>query len=251
MRLPLEVDDLWVPRSGAAVLRGVSLSIQAGEVLALLGPSGAGKTTLVRAILGFLTPEQGAVWVGGVLVSTRGRILRLPEERNLAVVFQDLALWPHLTVYGNLAFGLEARGLPRAERDARIHGMLGRVGLSGKENRRPGDLSGGERQRVAIARALVLEPQAVLLDEPLSNLDVVLRRDLLSFLRELLKERGVPALYVTHDPREAVALADRAAILDHGRVIQSGTLEEICACPLDGFVRRLIEELDGHGGHRT
>jgi ABC-type Fe3+/spermidine/putrescine transport system ATPase subunit len=107
------------------------------------------------------------------------------------VVFQNLALWPHLTVYGNLAFGLEARGVPRAERDARIHGMLGRVGLAGKEDRRPGELSGGERQRVAIARALVLEPQAVLLDEPLSNLDVVLRQDLLSFCRELLKERGV------------------------------------------------------------
>ena len=162
-------------------------------------------------------------------------------------MFQDLALWPHLTVYGNLTFGLEAGRLPRAERDARIHGMLGRVSLSGKENRRPGDLSRGERQRVAIARALVLEPQAVLLDEPLSDLDVVLRRDLLSFLRELLKERGVPALYVTHDPREAIAVADRAAILDDGRVIQSGTLDEICACPLDGFVRRLVEELDGYG----
>ena len=166
----------------------------------------------------------------------------LPEERGLAVVFQDLALWPHLTVAGNLAFGLKSRGATPREREARIQFILGRVGLAGKELSHPGQLSGGERQRVAIARALVREPRAVLLDEPLSNLDVGLKRELLSVFRDLLKERRTTALYVTHDLREAAALGDRIAVMEQGRVVQQGTLESLRANPSSRFVRELLDD---------
>ena len=154
---------------------------------------------------------------------------------------------PHLTVAGNLAFGLEARGVPRAVREARIADMTRRVGLAGKEDRRPAQLSGGERQRVAIARALVLDPQAVLFDEPLTNLDVSLKRELLALVRGLLKERGVSALYVTHEPREAVYVGDRIAVMGDGRIVQTGTLDAIRASPVNEFVRQLLDDLDWSG----
>ncbi len=172
-----------------------------------------------------------------------GRSLLPPEERKLAIVFQDLALWPHLTVHGNLAFGLDGKKVPRGERDDRIASILARVGLSGKERRHPGELSGGERQRVAIARALVLEPRAVLLDEPLSNLDVGLKQELLALFRELLRERGTAALYVTHDPREAQALGERTAVLDGGTIVHLGRLEELSRRLEVPFARRILDAL--------
>lgn len=209
------------------MLDGVSLRVPAGETLSVLGRSGSGKTTLLRVVAGFLAPREGAMRIGEAVAAEGGRSVLAPEERELGMVFQDLALWPHLTVHGNLAFGLDARGLPRAERDDRIAAMLARVGLAGQERRYPGELSGGERQRVAIARALVPAPRAVLLDEPLSNLDVGLKQELLALFRELLDERGTTALFVTHDPREAQALAPRAAVLDQGRVVHLGRLEDL------------------------
>jgi ABC-type Fe3+/spermidine/putrescine transport system ATPase subunit len=163
------------------------------------------------------------------------------------VVFQDLALWPHLSVAGNLAFGLESKGATRREREARIRSILERVGLAGKEHSHPGQLSGGERQRVAIARALVLDPRAVLLDEPLSNLDVGLKRELLSIFRDLLKERGTTALYVTHDLREAAALGDRIAVMEQGRIVQEGTLESLRANPASSFVHALLDDFSCAG----
>jgi len=241
------LEDVWLELGATPVLSGLSLALEPGEVLALLGPSGAGKTTVVRLILGFIAPERGSVRLNGAVASADGRVLRLPEERNLAVVLQELALWPHLTVAGNLAFGLEARGMPRAVREARIADMTRRVGLAGKEDRRPAHLSGGERQRVAIARALVLDPQAVLFDEPLTNLDVSLKRELLALVHGLLKERGVSALYVTHEPREAVYVGDRIAVVGDGRVVQTGTLDVIRASPANEFVRRLLNDLDWSG----
>ncbi len=240
----ISLEDVWLKLGATPVLSGLSLALEPGEVLALLGPSGAGKTTVVRLILGFIAPQRGSVRLNGAVASADGRILRLPEERNLAAVLQELALWPHLTVAENLAFGLEARGMARAVRDARIADMTRQVGLAGKEDRRPAELSGGERQRVAIARALVLDPQAVLFDEPLTNLDVSLRRELLALVRGLLQERGVPALYVTHEPREAVFVGDRIAVMGDGRVIQTGTLDAIRASPVNDFVRRLLDDLD-------
>jgi ABC-type Fe3+/spermidine/putrescine transport system ATPase subunit len=236
------VDRVTVRYSGSAALAEFSLDVGAGEVLAILGPSGCGKTTALRVILGFVTPSAGSVRIGGRLVADQGRRGVPPEERGLSVVFQDLALWPHLTVAGNLEFGLTARGVPRPERKTRIDAMLDRVGLAGHERRYPGELSGGERQRVAIARALVLEPQAVLFDEPLSNLDVALRRELLGFLRELLAERKTTSVYVTHDLREATALASRIAVMESGRIVQAGTVEELRAQAGAGFLSTLFED---------
>ena len=243
----VSLEDVWLKLGATPVLSGLSLALDPGEVLALLGPSGAGKTTAVRLILGFIAPERGSVRLNGVVASADGRVLRLPEERNLAVVLQELALWPHLTVAGNLGFGLKARGMARAVREVRIADMTRRVGLAGKEGRRPAELSGGERQRVAIARALVLDPQAVLFDEPLTNLDVSLKRELLALVRGLLKERGVSALYVTHEPREAVYVGDRIAVMEEGRVVQTGTLDSLRANPVNAFVGRLLDDLDWSG----
>lgn len=242
MTAAIDLEGITLRYSERRVLDGLSLTVERGEVLALLGPSGSGKTSVLRVILGFATPEAGAVRLSGEVASETRQLVMLPEERGLAVVFQDLALWPHLSVAGNLAFGLESKGVPRPERDARIHAILGRVGLAGKERSHPGQLSGGERQRVAIARALVLDPRAVLLDEPLSNLDVGLKRELLSIFRDLLKERRATALYVTHDLREAAALGDRIAVIEQGRVVQQGTLESLRANPASSFVRGLLED---------
>jgi len=247
MSAAIGIEGVRIRYAGKLVIDELSLSIKPGEVLALLGPSGSGKTSVLRVILGFVTPETGTVRLDGEVASQEGRLLVLPEERGLAVVFQDLALWPHLSVAGNLAFGLNSRGVPRSERNARIRSILGRVGLTGKEHSHPGELSGGERQRVAIARALVLEPRAVLLDEPLSNLDVGLKRELLSIFRALLKERQTTALYVTHDLREAAALGDRIAVMEQGRVVQEGTLDSLRANPASSFVRTLLSDFSCAG----
>ncbi len=243
MSSAISIGEITLRYSGKIVIDRLSLTVEPGEVLTLLGPSGCGKTSVLRVILGFATPETGTVRLSGEVASREGRRLMVPEDRGLAVVFQDLALWPHLSVAGNLAFGLESKGVPRPEREARIRAILERVGLGGKEHSHPGQLSGGERQRVAIARALVLEPRAVLLDEPLSNLDVDLKRELLSVLRDLLKEHRTTALYVTHDLREALALGDRIAVIEQGRVVQEGTLDSLRARPASSFVRGLLDDL--------
>jgi ABC-type Fe3+/spermidine/putrescine transport system ATPase subunit len=159
------------------------------------------------------------------------------------VVFQDLALWPHLTLHGNLAFGLAARGVGRAERERRIERVLTGVGLADSARRRPRELSGGEQQRLAIARALVLEPRAILLDEPLSNLDVRLKRELLDSFSALFEQQGVAALYVTHDLREAASLSHRIAVLEQGRIVQQGTVESLCESPGTEFIRDLVDDL--------
>jgi iron(III) transport system ATP-binding protein len=237
----LALEAVTFSYEGHDVLRGVSLSVRKGEILALLGPSGAGKSSIVRLALGLAAPTGGKISVNGQLASEPGRVLLAPEDRGLAVVFQDLALWPHLTVEGNLAFALSAH--PPAERRARIEAMLSRVGLTKKARRYPGELSGGERQRVAIARALVASPSLVLLDEPLSNLDVALKQELLHLFRELLTERQMAALYITHDPREAARLAERVIILEDGVIVQEGSLSGICARPATAFIERLAGEL--------
>jgi iron(III) transport system ATP-binding protein len=236
----LAMEAVSLQRAGRLVLDAVSFELQAGEILALVGPSASGKTSVVRVLLGLERPQAGRVVVDGRCATNGRALLTPPEARGLAVVFQDLALWPHLSVRGNLAFALDTRRVPRPERDERITRMLERVGLRGFERRRTGELSGGERQRVAIARALVLEPTALLLDEPFANLDVVLKRDLLAFLREVLAERQVPALFVTHDPREAAALASRMVVIECGRVVQSGTLDDIRAKPATAFVASFV-----------
>jgi iron(III) transport system ATP-binding protein len=239
----IELENVSVTLGANHVLEDVSLRILPGELVVLLGPSGSGKTSLLRAVLGFQAPETGVVRIDGEPVSAQGRILRPPEDRGVAMVFQDLALWPHLTVTGNLDFGLAARGVSRPARLERVGAMLSLVGLAERARAYPGELSGGERQRVAIARALVLEPKALLLDEPLSNLDAPLKRDLMLLLSELLVERRVPSLYVTHDVHEAAALGDRLAVLEAGRIVQEGSLDALRAAPVTAFVRRVMEDL--------
>jgi iron(III) transport system ATP-binding protein len=250
MTATLALEDVTLSFRGQTALDHADLRVASGEVLALLGPSASGKTSLLRALLGFAVPEKGTVWVGDAPATRDGRLLVWPEDRGLGVVFQDLALWPHLDVEGHLAFGLAARRLDRAEASERMAAMIRRVGLGGTEHRCPGELSGGQRQRVAIARALVLEPRAVLLDEPLANVDVDLKRDLLALLRALFREKGTTVVHVTHDLREAAALADRIAIMESGRVVQRGTLDDLRRAPATPFVGSLIEDLDGNGPAR-
>jgi ABC-type Fe3+/spermidine/putrescine transport system ATPase subunit len=247
MTAAIAFENVTLRYGGRDVLRGLTLAVEPGEVVALLGPSGCGKTSALRLVLGFVAPSRGNIRFGGEVVSRDGKVLRLPEQRGVGVVFQDLALWPHLTVRGNLAFGLGSRKLPRGEMDDRIRAMLGRVGLTDKERSHPGELSGGERQRVAIARALVLEPRAVLFDEPLSNLDVGLKCELLSMFRELLSEQKTTAIYVTHDLHEAATLGDRIAVMEEGHVVQEGTLDTLHARPANEFVRGLVDALRWEG----
>jgi iron(III) transport system ATP-binding protein len=227
---------------GRRILDGASLRADAGETVALLGPSGAGKSSILRIILGFATPTEGEVRIQERLVSRAGRLLVAPEERGLAVVFQDMALWPHLTVQEHLDFGLSSQGIARNERATRVQEALRRVGLQGKEDRLPSVLSGGERQRVAIARALVLRPRAVLLDEPLASLDVALRREMLAMFRTLFQEDAVTALFVTHDLRDARRLGARVLVLDDGRISAAGTPDEVAAAKTTLFLRALSDD---------
>lgn len=243
MSIALALEDVHVRVGATPVLAGVSLRLAVGETLALLGPSGSGKTTLVRLALGLTAPDAGSVRVDGREASRAGRIVIPPEARGLGVVFQDLALWPHLTVVGNLGFGLRARGVPRREVEPRVDALLERVGLAGKGRRYPGNLSGGERQRVAIARALVVEPHVLLFDEPLANLDIALKSELLGLFQELLRERNIAALYVTHDPREASRMTSRWAVLENGAITQEGDLTALRSGPATPFVRALVEDL--------
>jgi ABC-type sugar transport system ATPase subunit len=243
MTAAFELQGITAWHGAARVLCDVSLAVEAGEIVALAGPSGAGKTTLLRVLAGLAVAAEGTVRLGGRVVSVGRRRVVPPEDRSLAMVFQDLALWPHLTVHGNLAFALGARRAPREVQEQRIHDALLHVGLVDHVRRYPGELSGGERQRVAIARALVQQPDALLFDEPLSNLDVVLKRELAMLFRGLLRERRLPALYVTHDPREAATVADRVAILEGGRIVQVGPIVELAASPASAFVRAFAAEM--------
>jgi ABC-type Fe3+/spermidine/putrescine transport system ATPase subunit len=242
----IELSCLSVRRGNDEVLSDVDLTIGA-EVVALVGPSGSGKTTLLRVLLGLECPSNGRLLVNGRLLSDRARVLVPPEERNIAMVFQDLALWPHLTVSENLAFGLKARGIDKNSREQHIAAMLATVGLEAKASRSPHELSGGEKQRVAIARALVLDPVALLLDEPLGSLDVELKDELCGLFSRLLNERRVPTVYVTHDPQEAMRLARRIVVLESGRITQHGTPSELMNAPATNFVRAFVRLSDEHG----
>jgi iron(III) transport system ATP-binding protein len=218
-----------------AVLDDISLEVERGEFFAFLGPSGSGKTTLLRLIAGFGAPGRGRILIG-----ERDVTALPPWSRNVGMVFQSYALWPHMTVARNVAFGLERRSLRRAEIARRVAVALELVGLSEFAQRRPAQLSGGQQQRVALARTIVIEPEVLLLDEPLSNLDAKLRVEMRAELRALQRKLGLTAIYVTHDQEEANAIADRIAVLDQGRIQQIGTPAELYDSPANRFVATFL-----------
>jgi len=200
------------------VVRELSLALEQGELVALLGPSGCGKTTTLRMIAGFEHPTRGSIYLGDRNITTAA-----PEQRNCGMVFQNYALFPHLTVEQNVAFGLEMRRIPRAEINRRVGEILERMGLKALKHRHPRQISGGQQQRTALARALVTNPGALLLDEPLANLDAALREEMRFYIRSLQQEFRITTLYVTHDQSEALVLADRIAVLMNGALQQFGT----------------------------
>jgi ABC-type Fe3+/spermidine/putrescine transport system ATPase subunit len=211
---------------GVAALRGAGLDIADGEFFCLLGPSGCGKTTLLRVVAGLEKPDAGTVKVGGRDVTAEP-----PHLRGCALVFQNYALWPHLTVGENIAYGLEVQRKPKAEVRAGLDACLRAYQLEGMESRYPHQLSGGQQQRVALARAMAVRPRALLMDEPLSNLDAALRKSLRRELLEFHRREGSTVLYVTHDQEEALALSDRMAVMMEGRIVELGKPRDLYARP--------------------
>jgi iron(III) transport system ATP-binding protein len=228
-------------QGGVRAVDDVSLTIREGEFVTLLGPSGCGKTTTLNCVAGLERPDAGRVAVGtAVLTDIARRIVLPPERRDLGMVFQSYALWPHMTVRDNLAFALRLRKVPRAEIDSRIRATLELVELPGLEKRYPYQLSGGQQQRVALARAVVAEPRVLLLDEPLSNLDAKVRERARFWLRDLQRRLGITAVYVTHDQAEALAISDRVAVMSAGRVLQYAPPSDIYERPSSRFVAEFI-----------
>ncbi|MBV8888958.1 MAG: ABC transporter ATP-binding protein [Alphaproteobacteria bacterium] len=224
---------------GVSAVSDLNLTVEHGEFLALLGPSGCGKTTTLRLLAGFLAPDRGHISVNDRVLSAPGSVVP-PEHRGMSMIFQSYAVWPHKTVHENVAFGLKLRKRPAPEIDRRVRRMLELVRLGNLASRYPGELSGGQQQRVALARALVVEPEIVLFDEPLSNLDASLREDMRFEIRRLHEELRITSIYVTHDQSEAMVTSDRIAVMNRGRIEQIGTPEEIYERPRSEFVASFI-----------
>ena len=233
------IDGLTRRFGDVAAVHDLTLPIQDGELVSLLGPSGCGKTTTLRLLAGFLTPDAGRILVDDRVLSEPGAVIP-PERRGMSMIFQSYAVWPHKTVFENVAFGLRLRHLSRADIETRVRRMLDLVRMGGLESRYPGELSGGQQQRVAVARALVVEPAILLLDEPLSNLDASLREEMRFEIRRLHEELRITTVYVTHDQAEAMVTSDRIAIMREGRVEQIGSPEDVCEHPRTRFVASFI-----------
>ena len=237
----LLVDDLHLQYGENPILKGVSLTLSPGEVVALLGASGSGKTTLLRSVAGLETPSRGRITIGDSVLYDGGRGIDMPvEKRSLGLVFQSYALWPHRTVFENVAYGLRLRGIDKSSLEQRVIEALDNLGLRHLADRLPHQLSGGQQQRVAIARALVYNPPVVLMDEPLSNLDAKLREEARAWLRELIVRLHISALVVTHDQTEAMAMSDRILLLNAGRIEQQGTPEEMYSRPQTQFTAEFM-----------
>ena len=235
MTQSLTLSGITAHYGSTKVLEDLNLNIAEGELVSLLGASGCGKTTTLRAVAGFLEPSAGTIRLGS------RDITRLPaHNRDIGLVFQTYALFPHMTVRENVAFGLKQRGIPAAERKARADAMIQRVGLADLADRLPANLSGGQRQRVALARALVIEPPLLMFDEPLSNLDAKLRVDMRVEIRRLQQANGTTALYVTHDQEEAFSISDRVAIMNAGKIMQLDTPEVLYSRPANAFVADFV-----------
>jgi iron(III) transport system ATP-binding protein len=249
----LRIEGVSLAYGSNQVLNGISLDIKPGEFFALLGPSGCGKTTLLRLIAGFAQADSGRIIVGGQEISHLP-----PWKRDVGMVFQSYALWPHMTVARNVAFGLEERRVPKAEIARRVTAALDLVGLASLADRRPSQLSGGQQQRVALARTLAVEPKIVLLDEPLSNLDAKLRVQVRRELRDLQQRLGLTTILVTHDQEEANTICDRVAVMDAGIVQQVGPPTELYESPANLFVANFLGtanivegKLSGRGSERV
>jgi iron(III) transport system ATP-binding protein len=245
----LVVKDLRLQLGDNEILKGISLDVTPGQVVALLGPSGSGKTTLLRAIAGLEVPHAGSIAIGDNVFYDSTRNIELPaEKRGLGLVFQSYALWPHRSVFDNVAYGLKLRGTPAPEIKTRVDKTLAKIGLGALAERFPHQLSGGQQQRVAIARALVYEPPVILLDEPLSNLDAKLREEARAWLRTLIVTLGLSAIHVTHDQVEAMAIADKVVLLDTGTVAQVGPPPKLYNEPATLFAAEFMgsnNRLDG------
>ena len=231
----LVFENVTVRYGTFTALKDLTLELRRGELMTLLGPSGCGKTTTLRVAGGFIVPDEGRVLLEGRDITSLP-----PEKRPTSTVFQNYALFPHMSVGENVAYGLRVRGVPRAQRQRRAEEELERVGLSGYASARVQDLSGGQQQRVALARSLILGPAVLLLDEPLSSLDARLRLRMRAEIRELQKRVGITTLYVTHDQEEALSISDRVTVMHDGRLVQTGTPREVYFSPADDFVRDFI-----------
>jgi iron(III) transport system ATP-binding protein len=235
----LELAHLTKRYSGVKSVDGISLSVEPGEFICLLGPSGCGKTTTLRMLAGFLEPDEGEIRVGGKVVSAPGSVIP-PERRNMGMIFQSYAVWPHMTVRDNVAYGLKMRGVAAEEKQRRTDTILKATKLFELAARYPSELSGGQQQRVALARALAPNPEILLLDEPLSNLDANLRGDMRLEIRRLHDEFRNTSIYVTHDQVEAMTMADRIVVMNAGRIEQIGTPQDVYDRPNSKFVARFI-----------
>ncbi len=237
----LVVEDLHLQYGDNPILKGVSMTLNPGEVVALLGASGSGKTTLLRSVAGLEQPSRGKIAIGGSMLFDSAAGIDMPvEKRNLGLVFQSYALWPHRTVFENVAYGLRLRDIPASEIEQRVTQALTNLGLGELAKRLPHQLSGGQQQRVAIARALVYNPPVVLMDEPLSNLDAKLREEARAWLRELIVRLHISALVVTHDQTEAMAMSDKILLLNFGKIEQQGTPEEMYNRPQTQFTAEFM-----------
>jgi iron(III) transport system ATP-binding protein len=237
----LVVENLGLRLGDNEILKGVSVVVPQGKVVALLGPSGSGKTTILRAVAGLETPHTGSIRLGDAVFFDAARAIELPaEKRGLGLVFQSYALWPHRTVFDNVAYSLKLRAVPPDEIKARVDKVLSQIGLAHLAARYPHQLSGGQQQRVALARALVYEPAVLLLDEPLSNLDAKLREEARAWLRQLIVTLSLSALCVTHDQTEAMALADTITLLNAGVIEQEGTPTELYTEPRSLFAAEFM-----------
>jgi ABC-type Fe3+/spermidine/putrescine transport system ATPase subunit len=241
--MSLQINDICVAYGQTRALDGVSVKLEPGEMFFLLGPSGCGKSTLLRSVAGFIENFEGDIQIDSK--SLKG----VPaHQRDFGMVFQNYALFPHLTVNGNVAFGLEARGVPAVERQERVTEALKMVGLGGYGERRPGELSGGQQQRVALARALVIRPRVLLLDEPLSNLDAKLRWDMREEIRRIHRKTRITTLYVTHDQKEALSLADRMAIMKFGKIDALGPPRDLYRHPPTRFSAEFLGDINALPG---
>jgi ABC-type Fe3+/spermidine/putrescine transport system ATPase subunit len=235
----LELRKLTKAIAGNTIVDGIDLKVEPGECVVLLGPSGCGKTSTLRMVAGFVRPDSGEIHLNGQLASGAG-VMVPTERRQLGMVFQNYAVWPHKTVADNIVYGLVVAGLPKAQIRVRLQQLLENVRLAGLADRYPSELSGGQQQRVALARAIATEPSLLLLDEPLSNLDAALRQEMRHELKEIHARTGTTMLYVTHDQEEALVLADRVMVMNRGQVEQAGTPAEIYGQPRSRFVASFV-----------